>query len=765
MNRTNVFRTLGVIVVVLLLGWSFFYFSDDTRGYKPVDTSVAIKQIDTDNVKSARIDDREQQLRLDLKSANGDTEGKDKVITKYPTGYGVPLLEKLNGKGATVNTTVNQGSILGSLLLYLLPVILLVVLFFAFSRMQSGGRGMGFGFGKSRAKQLTKDMPKTTFADVAGVDEAVEELYEIKDFLQNPTRYQALGAKIPRGVLLYGPPGTGKTLLARAVAGEAEVPFFTISGSEFVEMFVGVGASRVRDLFEQAKQNSPCIIFVDEIDAVGRQRGAGLGGGHDEREQTLNQLLVEMDGFTDRQGVILIAATNRPDILDPALLRPGRFDRQIPVSSPDLAGRKAVLKVHSAGKPFGPDVDFDGLAKRTVGMSGADLANVINEAALLTARESGTVITAAALEESVDRVVGGPRRKGRIISEHEKKITAYHEAGHTLAAWAMPDIERVYKVTILARGRTGGHAIAVPEDDKGMATRSEMIAQLVFAMGGRAAEELVFREPTTGAVSDIEQATKKARAMVTEFGMSTKLGAVRYGTEHGDPFLGRTMGTQPDYSHEVAREIDEEVRNLIEAAHTEAWAILTEYRDVLDTLAGVLLEKETVVRKELEVIFKDVQRRPRLAMFDDFGGRIPSDKPPIKTPGELAIERGEPWPPPVPEPAFKKAIAEQAAAAPANGSPHVPNGPVPNGQGAQPVPAGSHPGQSPGTNYGAPAGWYAPGWPPQGQQPGYPPQGQATYPQPGYPPHAPQQYPYPVPTPHQQPAPAPAPDEGSESKS
>ncbi|WP_078311517.1 MULTISPECIES: ATP-dependent zinc metalloprotease FtsH [unclassified Mycobacterium] len=763
MNRTNVFRTLGVIVVVLLLGWSFFYFGDDTRGYKPVDTTVAIKQIDTDNVKSARIDDREQQLRLDLKSGNGDTEGKDKVITKYPTGYGVPLLEKLNGKGATVGTTVNQGSILGSLLLYLLPVILLVVLFFAFSRMQSGGRGMGFGFGKSRAKQLSKDMPKTTFADVAGVDEAVEELYEIKDFLQNPSRYQALGAKIPRGVLLYGPPGTGKTLLARAVAGEAGVPFFTISGSDFVEMFVGVGASRVRDLFEQAKQNSPCIIFVDEIDAVGRQRGAGLGGGHDEREQTLNQLLVEMDGFGDRQGVILIAATNRPDILDPALLRPGRFDRQIPVSSPDLAGRKAVLKVHSAGKPFGPDVDFDGLAKRTVGMSGADLANVINEAALLTARENGTVITAAALEESVDRVVGGPRRKGRIISEHEKKITAYHEAGHTLAAWAMPDIERVYKVTILARGRTGGHAIAVPEDDKGLATRSEMIAQLVFAMGGRAAEELVFREPTTGAVSDIEQATKKARAMVTEFGMSAKLGAVRYGTEHGDPFLGRTMGTQPDYSHEVAREIDEEVRNLIEAAHTEAWAILTEYRDVLDTLAGELLEKETVVRKELEEIFKDVQRRPRLKMFDDFGGRIPSDKPPIKTPGELAIERGEPWPPPVPEPAFKKAIAEQAAAAaPANGAPAVPSGPVPNGQGGQPVPAGTHPGQAPGANYGAPAGWYAPGWPPQGQAPypppGYPPQGHAQYP-----PHVQQPYPYPVPAPHQQSAPAP--DEGSESKS
>ena len=565
----------------------------------------------------------------------------------------------MTSKDTQVSTVVNEGSILGSLLIYVLPLLLLVGLFMMFSRMQGGAR-MGFGFGKSRAKLLNKDMPKTTFADVAGADEAVEELYEIKDFLQNPSRYQALGAKIPKGVLLYGPPGTGKTLLARAVAGEAGVPFFTISGSDFVEMFVGVGASRVRDLFEQAKQNSPCIIFVDEIDAVGRQRGAGLGGGHDEREQTLNQLLVEMDGFGERAGVILIAATNRPDILDPALLRPGRFDRQIPVSSPDLAGRRAVLRVHSKGKPFGPEVEFEGLAKRTVGMTGADLANVINESALLTARENGTVITGAALEEAVDRVVGGPRRKSRIISEQEKKITAYHEAGHTLAGWAMPGVDPVYKVTILARGNTGGHALAVPEDDKGLHTRSELIARLVMALGGRAAEELVFHEPTTGAVSDIEQATKIARAMVTEFGMSSKLGAVKYGTEHGDPFLGRTMGNQADYSHEVARDIDDEVRKLIEAAHTEAWEILTEYRDVLDTVAGELLEKETLHRPELEAIFADVEKRPRLTLFDDFGGRIPSDKPPIKTPGELAIERGEPWPKPAPEPAFKAAIAAAA---------------------------------------------------------------------------------------------------------
>jgi cell division protease FtsH len=720
MNRKNVIRTLTAIAVVLLLGWSFFYFSDDTRGYKPVDTSVAVAQINSDNVKSAQIDDREQQLRLTLKQPNGDTGNSDKIITKYPTGYAATLFDQLNNKKAQVNTVVNQGNVLGSLLIYLLPLLLIVGLFVMFSRLQGGSR-MGFGFGKSRAKQLSKDMPKTTFADVAGVDEAVEELYEIKDFLSNPSRYQALGAKIPKGVLLYGPPGTGKTLLARAVAGEAGVPFFTISGSDFVEMFVGVGASRVRDLFEQAKQNSPCIIFVDEIDAVGRQRGAGLGGGHDEREQTLNQLLVEMDGFGDRTGVILIAATNRPDILDPALLRPGRFDRQIPVSNPDLNGRKAILRVHSAGKPLAPDADLDGLAKRTVGMSGADLANVINEAALLTARENGTVITGPALEEAVDRVIGGPRRKGRVISELEKKITAYHEGGHTLAAWAMPDIEPIYKVTILARGRTGGHAVSVPEDDKGLMTRSEMIARLVFAMGGRAAEELVFREPTTGAVSDIDQATKIARAMVTEYGMSAKLGAVKYGTEHGDPFLGRTMGTQSDYSHEVARDIDDEVRKLIEAAHTEAWEILTEYRDVLDVLAGELLEKETLHRPDLQAIFADVQKRPRLTVFDDFGGRIPSDKPPIKTPGELAIERGEPWPPPVVEPAFKKAIAQASADAEAaragngsgaNGHPGGRDGAVPG----VPVPSGTQP------DYGAPAGWHAPGWPPPQQGHLQPPQ-------------------------------------------
>jgi cell division protease FtsH len=490
------------------------------------------------------------------------------------------------------------------------------------------------------------------------------------------------------------------------VAGEAAVPFYSISGSDFVEMFVGVGASRVRDLFEQAKQNSPCIIFVDEIDAVGRQRGAGLGGGHDEREQTLNQLLVEMDGFDARGGIILIAATNRPDILDPALLRPGRFDRQIPVAAPDIRGRRAILEVHSKGKPLGPDVDLDGLAKRTVGFSGADLANVINEAALLTAREDGRVITGAALEEAVDRVIGGPRRKSRIISEQEKKITAYHEGGHALAAWAMPDIDPVYKLTILPRGRTGGHALVVPEDDKQLMTRSEMIARLVFALGGRSAEELVFHEPTTGASSDIEQATKIAKAMVTEYGMSARLGAVKYGQEQGDPFLGRSAGRQPDYSLEVAHEIDEEVRALIEAAHTEAWEILNTYRDILDVLVVELLDRETLQRKDLERIFDQVEKRPRITAFNDFGGRTPSDKPPIKTPAELAKERGEPWPPVRPEPQPTPVGAVPGAGdlpddsahgypGPNGASPYPPAYPVGDNNGGQPA-AHPAPGAQPG---------------------------------------------------------------------
>ncbi|MFD0810121.1 ATP-dependent zinc metalloprotease FtsH [Amycolatopsis umgeniensis] len=653
MNRKSVLRNpvLWILAAVLaFLAYNTIFDSD--RGYTQVPISIANQQITANNVKEASQEDKEQQIKL-LLNKKIEVEGQqvDQIIAQYPanvagTIYGQLIGLKSGDNPVKFTTKVTQQNVLTQILIFAIPLALVLGLLMWMMNNAQGGGNRVLNFGKSKAKQLNKDMPKTTFGDVAGADEAVEELYEIKDFLQNPARYQALGAKIPKGVLLYGPPGTGKTLLARAVAGEAGVPFYTISGSDFVEMFVGVGASRVRDLFEQAKQNAPCIIFVDEIDAVGRQRGAGLGGGHDEREQTLNQLLVEMDGFDARGGIILIAATNRPDILDPALLRPGRFDRQIPVSAPDMRGRKAILEVHAKGKPIAQGTDLSSLAKRTVGMSGADLANVLNEAALLTARQNGHVITDAALEESVDRVVGGPARKSRIISEKEKKITAYHEGGHALAAWAMPDIEPVYKLTILPRGRTGGHALLVPEDDKELMTRSEMIGRLVFAMGGRTAEELVFHEPTTGASSDIEQATKIARAMVTEYGMSARLGAVKYGQEQGDPFLGRSAGRQADYSLEVAHEIDEEVRKLIETAHTEAWHVLSTYRDVLDELVIELLEKETLTRKDLERIFATVEKRPHITIFNEFGDRKPSDKPPIKTPGELAMERGEPWPPP-----------------------------------------------------------------------------------------------------------------------
>ncbi|WP_309110365.1 ATP-dependent zinc metalloprotease FtsH [Saccharothrix sp.] len=716
MDRKRLLRNpLLWIVAVLLLYYAFTVLFDDARGYHPVKTSQALQQIRDGKVKEATIEDKEQRLRLTMVDGQ-NFEGHDRLITQFPASSTDEVFTILDqaGNKPTVETKVSQDSFLVQLLLYLVPLGLLLLLLMWMMNNAQGGGNRVLNFGKSKAKQLSKDMPKTTFADVAGAEEAVEELQEIKDFLQNPGRYQALGAKIPKGVLLYGPPGTGKTLLARAVAGEAGVPFYSISGSDFVEMFVGVGASRVRDLFEQAKQNAPCIIFVDEIDAVGRHRGAGLGGGHDEREQTLNQLLVEMDGFDSRGGIILIAATNRPDILDPALLRPGRFDRQIPVSAPDLKGRKQILRVHAKGKPLGQDVDLDGLAKRTVGFSGADLANVINEAALLTARQNGTVITGGALEESVDRVIGGPARKSRIISEKEKKITAYHEAGHALAAWAMPDIDPVYKVTILARGRTGGHTLSVPEEDKDLMTRSEMIARLVFALGGRSAEELVFHEPTTGASNDIEQATKIARAMVTEYGMSARLGAVKYGQEQGEPFLGRTAGRQADYSLEVAHEIDEEVRELIEAAHTEAYEVLNTYRDVLDALTLELIEKETLHQKDLERIFASVEKRPRITKFNDFGNRTPSNIPPVKTPAELAKERGEPWPP-----AIEDTIDQELP--PVQDPVPTPPAPAPNGSNGAPYqPQPVHPSSGP-PNYGAPPGW-TPATVPGGQSPQWQPE-------------------------------------------
>lgn len=649
MKNNKILRYGGIAALILIALYAFTFFSNDARGYVQADTSVALTQLKDKNVDEVEIDDREQRLRIKLKDeiTVDERDGVQEIVAKYPARASEQVFNAVKDSGAEkYQTNVTQESFLGSMLSMLLPMIILFgVLFWLMSRMQQGAGGM-FGIGGSKAKELTKDMPTNTFEDVAGADEAVDELQEIKDFLEDPTRYHDLGAKIPRGVLLYGPPGTGKTLLARAVAGEAGVPFYSISGSDFVEMFVGVGASRVRDLFKQAKENSPCIIFVDEIDAVGRQRGSGTGGGHDEREQTLNQLLVEMDGFGDREGVILIAATNRPDILDPALLRPGRFDRQIPVTNPDLAGREQILRVHAKNKPLAEEVDVAQLAKRTAGMSGADLANVLNEAALLTARIGGNVITYDALEEATDRVVGGPRRQGKIISEHEKKVTAYHEGGHTLSAWALKDIERVYKVTILARGRTGGHAMTSQEDDKGMYTRDELFSRLVFAMGGRAAEELVFGAPTTGASSDIENATKIARSMLTEYGFSPDLGTVKYGKEQGDPFSQMGGGGSIDYSDEVASKIDEQMRYLLERAHEQAYDILRNNRYYLDKLAEALLEKETLRRPDLERIFDGIEPREAFDVFPGEDDRFPRQigYAPVKTPVELAKERGEELP-------------------------------------------------------------------------------------------------------------------------
>ncbi|MSY16913.1 MAG: ATP-dependent zinc metalloprotease FtsH, partial [Actinobacteria bacterium] len=509
--------------------------------------------------------------------------------------------------------------------------LIIFLLFFFMGQMQGGGSGI-MKFGKSKAKLITKDMPQTTFADVAGAEEAVEELQEIKEFLSEPAKFQAVGAKIPKGVLLYGPPGTGKTLLARAVAGEAGVPFFSISGSDFVEMFVGVGASRVRDLFEQAKANAPAIIFVDEIDAVGRHRGAGLGGGHDEREQTLNQMLVEMDGFDVTQNVIMIAATNRPDILDPALLRPGRFDRQIAVERPDLNGREAILEVHAKGKPMAEHVDLRAVARRTPGFTGADLANVLNEAALLTAREGKSFLDDLALDEAIDRVIAGPQKRTRVMDDEEKKITAYHEAGHALVAAALPGNDPVHKITILPRGRALGYTMVLPDQEKYSTTRSEMLNQLAYMLGGRAAEELIFHNPTTGASNDIEKATALARAMVMQFGMTERLGAIRYGKEQGEVFLGRDMGHTRDYSEEVAAAIDEEVRAFIEAAHQEAYEALVTNRDVLDALVLELLEKETLDKAQIETVFASLTLREVRPAWTGSTRRRPDERGPVATP-------------------------------------------------------------------------------------------------------------------------------------
>ena len=596
-----------------------------------VDTGEAISDITSGNVDTATLIDRDQVLELTLR--NGD-----EVRSHFITGQGVELQNLLQEKTDAgqlpggYNVVVPSENLLVTLFISLLPFALLILLMvFIFSQMQGGG-GRLMNFGKSKAKAITKDMPQTTFEDVAGSDEAVEELVEIKDFLSDAERFQKVGAKIPKGVLLYGPPGTGKTLLARAVAGEAGAPFYSISGSDFVEMFVGVGASRVRDLFEQAKANAPAIIFIDEIDAVGRHRGAGLGGGHDEREQTLNQMLVEMDGFDVTGGVILIAATNRPDILDPALLRPGRFDRQIAVERPDLNGRHEILKVHAKGKPITDDIDLMAVARRTPGFTGADLANVLNEAALLTARSDKTFIDDEALDEAIDRVIAGPQKRTRVMDEHEKTITAYHEAGHALVAAALPGNDPVHKITIMPRGRALGYTMVLPDQDKYSTTRSEMLNQLAYMLGGRAAEELIFHDPTTGAANDIEKATAVARSMVTQFGMTERLGAIKYGQEQSEVFLGRDMGHMRDYSEEVAAAIDEEVRGFIEAAHQEAYDVLVNNREILDAMVLALLERETLDKAEIEEIFAELKLQSPRPAWTGSARRAPDTRGPIPFP-------------------------------------------------------------------------------------------------------------------------------------
>jgi cell division protease FtsH len=538
----------------------------------------------------------------------GELTGDGRFEVALPTGTVPDTAAFVESEGVPVSANSQQGSVLLSVLFQFLPILLIVGFFFFLMQQMQGGGNRVMSFGKSKAKLVTKDQPKITFADVAGLDEAIEELHEIKEFLEAPQKFQAMGAKIPKGVLLYGPPGTGKTLLARAVAGEAGVPFFSISGSDFVEMFVGVGASRVRDLFEQAKANAPSIVFMDEIDAVGRHRGAGMGGGHDEREQTLNQLLVEMDGFDVKGGVILIAATNRPDILDPALLRPGRFDRQIVVDRPDLGGRTGILKVHTRGKPLAKEIDVEVLARRTPGFTGADLANVVNEAALLAARFDKTEIGMDELEEAIDRVLAGPKRGSRVISDKEKKVIAYHEAGHALVSHALPNADPVHKVSIVSRGRALGYTLTLPTEDRFLVSRSEMIDELAMLLGGRVAEEVVFNEPTTGASDDIKRCTAIAKQMVTEYGMSD-LGPLALGQNESQPFLGRDFGHVKDYSDDVAMKIDLEIRRLVEEAHDEAREIVTKHRDKLDLMVERLLEKESLEKEEVAEIFAEVAKQ------------------------------------------------------------------------------------------------------------------------------------------------------------
>jgi cell division protease FtsH len=665
-----------VILVVLDL-------VSNRNGPEEISTSQMIQKItdagsdDTPKIKEVTFNEGDQTIEI----TQADTD-ESKYTSHWLSDQGIELIDLVQKQQDAGNVDgdydvqVPKPSLIWTIISSFLPILLIILFFLFMMNSLQGGGGRVMQFAKSKAKVVSKDTPKTTFADVAGVDEAIEELGEIKEFLQQPAKFQAVGAKIPKGVLLYGPPGTGKTLLARAVAGEAGVPFYSISGSDFVEMFVGVGASRVRDLFEQAKENAPAIVFIDEIDAVGRHRGAGMGGGHDEREQTLNQLLVEMDGFDVRGGVILIAATNRPDVLDPALLRPGRFDRMVAVAAPNMEGRHKILQVHSRGKPIATDVDLLATARRTPGFTGADLANVLNEAALLTARQDKKLIDERLLDEAIDRVSMGPQRHSHIMSEQEKLMTAYHEGGHALVAAALPGTDPVTKITILPRGRALGFTQVLPDSDKSSVSRNELLNQLAYALGGLAAEQLIFHDPTTGSSNDIEKATKVARAMVTAYGMSDRLGAVKFGDDNGEPFLGRDFGHMRNYSEEIAAIIDEEINALLTSAHQEAFEILVANRSVLDNLVVELLEKETIDRKGLQEIFAEVQQRPERPAWTGSDSRIPSDIPPVQVPAHLN-GRPEPKPEITVSPGTETPQSPLGGSPPA-GPPGTPEGPSPS---------------------------------------------------------------------------------------
>jgi cell division protease FtsH len=628
------------ILIVVVLAFFAQRLISPGSGHETPDYNTFVQRVEQGQIESVTWNTKDNTLNV--KQTDGTSYDES-----YPDSDSAQaeLLNNLQQHNVKTEIKGKGGSSLLSLLTYILPFLL----FFAFwiflmNQMQGGGSRV-MSFGKSRAKRMSVDAPKITFRDVAGVDEAVQELHEIKEFLENPKKFQALGARIPKGVLLYGPPGTGKTLLARAVAGEAGVPFFSISGSDFVEMFVGVGASRVRDLFEQAKQNSPCIIFMDEIDAVGRHRGAGMGGGHDEREQTLNQLLVEMDGFEMKDNIILIAATNRPDILDPALLRPGRFDRQVVVDRPDRKGRKHILEVHTRGKPLAQNIDLDALAGQTPGFTGADLANLINEAALLTARSSKREITMLELEEGIMRVIAGPEKKSRVMSEKERLVTAYHELGHAIVGHLLPNSDPVHKVSIISRGQALGYTISLPTEDKFLTTRAELNDTMAMTLGGRAAEEIVFGEITTGASNDLEKVTETAKQMVMRFGMSERLGPRVFGHDRSMPFLGREFSAEPDYSDEVAREIDDEVRRIVEDAHQTSKDILSEHREQLDTISRILLDRETIEADEFIAL---LEGKPEDEIFaDEEEEAKPPEAPPVEEKG-TAREGARPRPRPRP---------------------------------------------------------------------------------------------------------------------